>query len=310
MRQFIVPMKEAGQRIDKWLVQKMPGVSRNKIKSLLDQGRVLINQRRILIAGWELEPNDRVEVRLETETASTKEKSDEPKIKRFLNIIHEDKDILVVDKPAGVLAEPKKDSPHEDILSMVHDYLRRKYKAGKASYVALVHRLDRETSGVMVVAKSKLGMELEEAFRSHRVKRHYTAVVEGAMEKGGGKIDFPLEKGEFGGGRKVRIAEGPQERQGRRAVTLYEVLERYPQATLLRIMVGTGRTHQIRVHLAKIGHPLIGDAIYGRSKIRFPRHALHASFLSFVHPETKKKVEFESKLPKDILNFLDRLRGE
>lgn len=221
--------------------------------------------------------------------------------RQFIKVLYEDKDILVVDKPSGVLSEPKEDSPSPDLLWMIKGYLKRKYHG--TSYVKILHRLDRDTSGAIAVALSKIGENLEEDFRSYRVNRQYVAVVEGAVEKAAGKIDLPLEKGEFKFGKKVRVAK-----EGKKALTLFEVLERYPNATVLRVTAETGRTHQVRVHLAEIGHPLVGDKIYGVGRIPFKRQALHAQVLGFRHPRTQQKIRVESPLPSDIKELIDHLR--
>lgn len=350
-RQFIVHEGESGHRIDKWLTLKLPSLSRGQIKHLLDHGKVLVNHHRVLIAGWELEPNDSVEVRLpdggvpesreppvslrasqgrppaeragsnppvhygkQREPAPSPPKADPRKdrgtnkhsTQRFLEVIYEDRDIIVVDKPAGVLTEPKGDSPHDHLLGMIKGYLKRKHKDSRGSYVKLLHRLDKDTSGVVVAAKSRVGEQLEDQFRGHRIERNYIAIVEGRMEAEEGTINLPLEKGDFEGGRKSRVAHHKEE--GKEAVTRFRVKERYSNATLLNINVGTGRTHQVRVHLAEKGHPLIGDATYG-GKIRFPRHALHATLLAFKHPRTGKQERFEANPPKDLEQLIDQLRG-
>lgn len=355
-RQFIVSFKEAGERLDKLLVQKIPELSRNQIKQLLDRGKVLINSRRVLIAGWEVEEEDEIEVRVlragvpkeaevstvastlvkaglsESKTAAPVAKDrDLPKprighearriqktpvvIEKIekkvsqgpvhLDVVFEDRDILIVNKPYGLLTEPKKDSPHNDLLGMVKQYLREKH--GKDSYVKLVHRLDRDTSGILAVAKSKVGEKLEAQFRDHTVNRQYVAFLEGRLEKDEGRIEFPLEKGNFEKGRKIRVVEG--DKKGMKALTQFRVLERYPNATMISALVSTGRTHQIRAHFEKMGHPLIGDRVYGNSKIDFARHALHANVLGFKHPGNNKRLRFEVKLPKDLETLQTRLRG-
>ncbi|MDO8494214.1 MAG: RluA family pseudouridine synthase [Deltaproteobacteria bacterium] len=228
----------------------------------------------------------------------------QPKSQRFVDIVYEDRDLLVLNKPAGVLAEPKSDSPSPDILKMARQYLQRKFKEAGGSYLQLIHRLDRDTSGLIVLAKSKAGEKLSDLFRRGEINRQYLAIVEGAVEKSEGKIDLPLEKGEFSHGRKVKVSE-----TGKPSLTFYRVIERYEKATVLGIETATGRTHQIRVHLAEIGHPLIGDKIYGATKIKFPRQALHATVLSFRHPGTGKKVRFESKPGGDLETLIDRLRS-
>jgi len=296
-RQFIVLKNEARSRLDKWLVKKMEGVSRNKIKSFLDQGFVFINQRPVMIAGWELVANDKVEIRID----------EKPSRPRFLNVLFEDKDLIAVDKPSGVLAEPKTDSPHENMLGMIRAYLKRKFKDSRGSYVKLLHRLDKETSGVMVAAKSREGEQVEDQFRFQKIERRYVAVVEGAVKKNSGKIDFDLEKGEFGAGKKVKVVK---KGDGKNALTFFEVVERYPNATLLEVRVATGRTHQVRAHLAEIGHPLVGDSVYGARQIKFSRQALHASLLVFRHPTTGEKVILKSKPPEDIQKLIEKLRGD
>lgn len=302
-RQFIVPASERGSRLDKWLTRRMPEFSRGQIKYLLNCGEVLVNHRRVFIAGWELKPNDAVEVRLPAGPKFLKEKGAQ-KRGAPLNIIYEDKDIIVINKPSGVLTEPKSDSPHGHLLGMIRGHLKKRYREAGGTYVKLVHRLDKDTTGLIVAAKSKVGERLEDQFRDHKIERSYLAIVEGAVEQERGKIDFPIEKGSFEGGKKVRIAEG----EGKQALTFYEVKERYPAATLLEVRVATGRTHQVRLHLAKIGHPLVGDAIYGAGQISFKRHALHANRLAFSHPRSGKKMRFELKPPLDMQGLLDELR--
>lgn len=358
VRQFIVSSGEAGERLDKWLVRKIPELSRNQIKHLLDRGKVLINSRRVLIAGWEVEEEDEVEVRIiDSSTAVSAdavaipevgnplrakfsfsiEERDLPKPRLgheasrvaklretsasttptsgstgagpvHLDIVFEDRDILILNKPYGVLTEPKNDSPHNDLLAMVRQYLREKH--GKNSYVKLVHRLDRDTSGILAVAKSRVGEQLESQFRSHTVNRQYVAFLEGRLEQEEGKITFPLEKGNFEGGRKVRVLDGEHlGREAMKATTQFRVLERYKNATMVSALVSTGRTHQIRAHFEKLGHSLIGDRVYGKSTLDFSRHALHATVLGFKHPGTKKRLRFEIKLPKDLETLQNRLRG-
>lgn len=311
-RQFSVSKEDVGARLDHWLKTKMGEFSRGQIKHLLDQGKVLVNSRRVLVAKWILEPSDTIEVRLpEGEVPEAKGEIQRPAEtrpqtrRRFLDVLYEDRDIIVVDKPAGVLTEPKGDSPFEHLLGMIKGYLRRKFKDSKNSFVQLAHRLDKDTSGVVVAIKSKAGERLIEQFRNHRIQREYVAIVEGRIEEEKGVIDFALEKGEFHGGRKVQVA---RDGKGMRALTRFRVEERYTNATLLHVQLDTGRTHQIRVHLAEKGHPIIGDALYG-SHVSFQRQALHASRLAFKHPVSGKIMRFQSKLPKDLQELIDQLRG-
>lgn len=368
---FTVDDKHAGERLDKWLCQRLPQMSRSQIKALLDDGRVLVNRRRVLIAGWELEPHDSVEVRIPSGfrgernssdfnnvNAESEARSQRPEVRRVetsgprnigdsierfvtkqrkferpqhfgknekhgkqgrhegprlhLKVYHQDRDILIVDKPAGVLAVPadRNDRDKDTLLARIYSYMKRKHRGSKHSFVSPLHRLDVETSGVMVFALSKVGQKLERQFKDHTIRREYTAVAAGRVEQERGLIDIPLEKGDFHGGKKVRRAESGQ---GMLAVTEYRVKERYNHATLLEIRVRTGRTHQIRVHLAEKGFPLLGDKVYFDETMtgapEFHRHALHAHFLAFKHPADGKKLSFHSPLPEDMKQLIDDLRS-
>lgn len=290
--EFIVSSNEKGQRIDIWLSKKISPPSRKEAKRLLNNGAVYVNGKRIYIASWELKPRDRVEVR-EAKTAQYGT--------GHVKVIYEDRDIIVVDKPAGILSAGDEKGLRQNMASLVRGYLRRKYQG--ASYLKPVHRLDAETSGVMVFSKSKKGDGLEEQFKQHKIERRYLAIVSGRIRDESGTIRTPLEKGAFEGGRKSRASP-----EGKKAVTEYRVKERYANATLLELRVLTGRTHQIRVHLSHMGYPIIGDKLYG-GEMLLPRHALHAHRLGFAHPATGKWMTWESPPPHDLAEFIDRMRG-
>jgi 23S rRNA pseudouridine1911/1915/1917 synthase len=368
-KEFDVIQKDAGSRIDKWLCERMSNVSRKQVKDLLDDGRVLVNGKRVVIAGWELMDGDHVEVRLppsfgsfsseditlpdsaaspeaapnkvEYESVPSIADSIERHLKRKVDrhramaaasreqrkgqkrgekqergrseakdkrikIYFEDRDVIVVEKPSGIEAVSSKEGASDDMLSQVHAYMKRKFKNAKNSFVHPVHRLDTETSGIMVFALSNVGKQLEEQFKKHSIKREYTALVEGRVDNEHGTIRKALEKGEFGEGKKVRESD-----EGKTAITEYQVEERYADATLLCVRVQTGRTHQIRVHLSGEGFPIIGDKLYHGDvpmKHRFQRQALHARLLGFRHPRTGRKFQFRSALPGDIKRLIGELR--
>lgn len=291
-RLFTASEKDSGERLDKWLCKKMPDISRKNIKRILDSGRVLVDNRQIYIAGWEIKAKDKVEILAEGEML---------KKSRYIKVVYEDRDIIVVDKPAGILSVPQKETVKENMFDAVKDYLKRKHESD--SYLYPLHRLDAETSGLLVFAKSNAAKRLKEDFKRHSIERRYVAIVKGAVKKHGGRIDAPLEKGEYRLGRKARTSRG-----GKYSSTEYIVKERYPHSTMIELNVKTGRTHQIRVHTAAIGHPIIGDKLYGEGA-SFGRCALHAFMLGIKHPKTKKRMLFKSPIPKDMKGLVDRLRS-
>ena len=292
---YDVAKSDNGKRIDIWLAAKLDS-SRKKAKELLDAGLVRIAGKKIRIASWELRAGDKVSVQLEQKTRLTKP--------IFLKVYMDDKHVLVLEKPSGILAVPDLGEPDgNSMLGQVRAFLRRKH-GGKASFVEPVHRLDTGTSGVMVFALSKDSWKLRKQFEKHTTTRRYMALVEGRVEDDG-RIEAPLEKGKFSGGRKTRVSESENAKE---AKTDYRVVERYEDVTLLELTLFTGRTHQIRAHLSYIGHPVIGDRVYG-SSYKFPRVALHAHVLGFRHPVGKNKLEFKSDLPPDLKKKIDKLRG-
>ena len=319
MKHFKVTNKEAGERLDKYLVTKLGKISRSSIKEMIDAGRVKVNGKRVIIAKWETVAEDDIEVRLGGWTPKAKMEHVKGERKRpdeerqhktrrpFIKVVYNDRDILVVEKPVGfvIQASGKRDQ-EETYVDHLRSYLKKKYR-GSGSYVTPVHRLDKDTSGLMVFATSKVGERLVDQFKNHKVERMYLALTDGAVDKESGEINLSIKKGDFGFGKRASIG---RKDDGARALTRYLVKERYEKATLLRLDLRTGRTHQARVHLAAIHHPIIGDHVYGKAGgIRFPRQALHSHLLTFVHPGTGKKMTFKSELPEDMAALVDELRG-
>lgn len=317
----------APERLDR-VLQCLTALSRKKVKAQLDRGRVKLNGRKVVIASWIANPGDRIEL-LPEETEATETVPDAKPY--YLKVVYEDPNLLVIEKDSGIPCEPSTISTRPSIVAIINAYLKRKYPHLKHHYLGLVHRLDRETSGLMVYSKTREANQITDQFKRHSIERRYLAIVQGRIEGEGGKVEGFLKKSALlKGGKKVAIGT---EASGRHAVTHYRVKERYAGATLIEVKLNTGRTHQIRVQMDSIGHPILGDKIYGRTIFsdkepalpgrsrsggglgggreappRFNRQALHASFLSFHHPVTHKKMEFKSELPKDLRRLVDHLR--
>jgi 23S rRNA pseudouridine1911/1915/1917 synthase len=216
-------------------------------------------------------------------------------------IVHRDDDLLVVDKPAGLVVHPASSHRGETLV----DQLEGLTGGGPSDRAGIVHRLDKDTSGLMVVARNEdAHRELSRQLKERKAGREYLALVEGALESRTGTIDAPL--GRDRRRRTRRAVRGAGERE---ATTHFEVIEQLPADTLVRVKLETGRTHQIRVHFAAIDHPVAGDAEYGgRARHGLERQFLHAAGLSFTHPRTGDRLEFESELPGDLAAALERAR--
>jgi 23S rRNA pseudouridine1911/1915/1917 synthase len=225
-----------------------------------------------------------------------------------LSVLFEDEDLLIVDKPAGLLTVPTAARERDTLLARVLDYLHRRYRRRPVAFV--VHRIDRDTSGAVVFARNRESLRfLQDLFRAHRIEREYVALVEGTLS-GFGVFDADLVRD--AGQRRRGVARRGQE--GRRAVTRYRTVERAGPATLVSIELETGRTHQIRVHFAAAGHPVLGDPVYRPRgapppPADVPRQMLHARRLGFAHPRTGKVVRTESPIPSDFAAVLNALRS-
>ncbi len=302
---YLINQGLAGQRIDRVLPIFL-GLSRKKTKLLLDQGRVFVNKHRVVIASWEMKAGDEIEVK-----GDSVEENQIPAEKYFLKVVFEDDHLLVVEKDAGLPCETSPIATKPTLIAVINAYLKRSQLHLKHHYLGLVHRLDQDTSGLMVYSKTKEANKIADQFKRHTIRRHYLAVVRGRIEKDQGKIESFLKKSDLlTGGKKVATATADS---GTHSLTNFRVKERYGDASLVELTLNTGRTHQIRVHMAEMGHPVIGDRIYGEKKpdargITFPRQALHAAYLSFIHPVVGGRLEFTSELPKDMRRLVERLR--
>lgn len=291
---------DVGARLDKYLSNNIEGKSRSFIQGLIDSNSVLVNEKEVK-SNYKLRLSDEITVIMPEpiELDVKPEKID-------LNIVYEDKDIIVLNKPQGVVVHP---APGNYTGTLVNGLLYHcKDLSGINGVIrpGIVHRIDKDTSGILVIAKNDEAHNiLAEQFKEHSIKREYYALVEGRFNNLEGTIDKPI-----GRNKKDRLKMAIVD-DGKRAVTHYNVLEQYNNGTsLIKCTLETGRTHQIRVHMASIGHPLVGDPLYGLKKQRFKLQGqvLHAKTLGFIHPTTKEYIEFDSELPKYYLDLLDYLR--
>jgi 23S rRNA pseudouridine1911/1915/1917 synthase len=287
-------------RLDVALVHRHPGLSRRKAQDVIAKGQVTVNG---VVAR---EPGVAVNTGAALDWDPNRKAL--PRARLRLGALYEDTHVLVVDKPAGLLAVPTSPEARDEdtALGRVREYVRR--LRPRRPYVGLVHRIDRDTSGALAFALSaEARAGLIDAFRDHRIERRYVALVAGAPRAEEGRVDAPLGEAYVSGRRGVARPGEP----ARAAVTRWRVLERFARGALLEVDLGTGRQHQIRVHLAHVGLPVLGDAVYGSSApsvVRVRRQMLHARTLGFAHPLTGEPVHAESPLPEDFARALAALR--
>jgi 23S rRNA pseudouridine1911/1915/1917 synthase len=306
-----VPLAAAGRRFDQALAEMFPDYSRSRLSGWIKAGAVTLDgaqapPRQLLRGGEQV----RLQVELENEVSSEPENI-------ALTIVHQDEHLLVLDKPPGLVVHPGAGNPAGTLLNAL---LHLDPQLAELPRAGIVHRLDKDTSGLMVVAKTlPTYTALVDLLSRHEVERQYEAVVLGTMVSGG-TVDEPIGRSM---GDRLRQAVRDEE-DGKRAVTHYRLRERFRAHSLLQCQLETGRTHQIRVHLTHIGHPLVGDPLYGgglklpkgasaelASTLRgFRRQALHAEKLSFIHPATGEAVSFSAGRPADLQALIEALRAD
>jgi 23S rRNA pseudouridine1911/1915/1917 synthase len=302
-RHLTVDAAAAGARLDRWLVDAVPHLSRAKLQALIDAGRVRVDGVRRK-ASHRVGAGERVEV--EIPPPPPEELEPEP---IELTVVHEDEHVLVLDKPAGMVVHPGAGHARGTLAAAVLAHAPGTAGVGGPRRPGVVHRLDKDTSGLLVIAKTAMAYDsLTTQLAARTVRRVYLAVVHGRVAPAQGVVDQPIGRDPRD---RKRMAVQPAAR-GRRAVTHFRVIERLAGFTYVEARLETGRTHQIRVHLAWLGHPVAGDAIYGRRRpplpVPFEGLALHATALAFVHPVTGHPLEFRAALPSRIDRLLSHLR--
>ena len=301
--EFLVSWEEEGERIDKYLSALCPDLSRSYVQKLLKSGNVLVDGRQVK-ASYSIQEGERIF--LDVPEAVEPEIEAEP---MELDILYEDKDVILVNKPKGMVVHP---APGHYSHTLVNGLMA--HCKGQLSGIngilrpGIVHRIDMDTTGVLIACKNDMAHNsIAAQLKEHSIVRRYQAIVHGRIEEAEGRIE-----GAIGRDPVHRKRMCINEKNGKPAVTHYRVLERFRQFTYVECRLETGRTHQIRVHMASIRHPLLGDRVYGPAKCPFPRlqgQTLHAGVLGFVHPRSGAYMEFSAPLPSYFQELLRTLPG-
>ena len=299
-KQFNVTEQNINQRLDMYIASLDLDLSRSMTQKLIENGQVLVNEK-IPKASYKTKLGDKIEIEILEPKETNLEAQDIP-----LDIIYEDDDILVVNKPKGMVVHPGNGNLDGTLVNAVLNHCKCNLSGiGGEIRPGIVHRLDKDTSGLIVIAKNdKAHINLSKQIQDRKVKKIYTALVRGIIPEDTATIDMPIGRSNIDR-KKMAVRK-----DGKVAITHIKVIERYEKYTLIRVKIDTGRTHQIRVHMAEIGYPVVGDEVYSNGKNEFNVHGqmLHSTSLDFVHPITGKQMHFEAPLPKyfqDILNKLD-----
>jgi 23S rRNA pseudouridine1911/1915/1917 synthase len=299
-----------GERLDAFLAGLIEGWSRARLQRLIEEADVLVNGRAVK-SSYKLHLNDEIEVELTPPPSSTFAPENIP-----LDIVYEDDDLIVVNKPAGIVVHPAAGVTSGTLANALAFHFQKLSTSGGAARPGIVHRLDKGTSGLMVVAKTESAHEnIADQFRDREIFKSYVALVHGQVEKRTGQIDQPIARDR---GNRTRMAVV---RGGRPALSIYRVRKRFERFTLLNVELKTGRTHQIRVHLAWLKHPVVGDEAYGTGRdktipdhkvrtevAKLGRQFLHAEQLGFRHPRTDEAMQFTTQLPSELLAVLNEIK--
>ena len=297
----IVVEENANWRLDKIVAKKMPEFSRTRIQEMINHGLVLVNQK-MEKPSYKIKIGDQLEIIVVDNTDLDLEPENIP-----LNIVYEDNDIIVVDKPSGMIVHPSPGIVHGTLVNALLYHCDDLSGINGVNRPGIVHRIDKETSGLLVVAKNDHAHRmLSQQLRNHDMTRSYIALVHGLIPHQHGKVDAPI-----GRDSKDRQKMAVTMHNSKRAVTNFTVLRRYRSMSLIECRLETGRTHQIRVHMSYIGYPVYGDPKYGwRKDDQTYGQFLHAKKLGFIHPTTNKYMEFESELPEYFKQKLIQLQEE
>ncbi|HEY7750717.1 MAG TPA: RluA family pseudouridine synthase [Ignavibacteriaceae bacterium] len=314
---FEIPEGKKKVRIDIFLTNSIENATRSKVQKLIESYLVKVNGK-IVKSNYQLKPFDVIEA---THPISPRPENVEPE-EIPLAIVYEDDSLLVVNKPAGMVAHPAYANYTGTLVNALLHHTKKLSKLNDAGRAGIVHRLDKDTSGLLVVAKDEwTHAKLSEQFSKHTVDREYHAICWGKFDENKGEISSNITRS-----KQDRKKFTTSKFEGKTALTYYEVIEEFDFTSYVRIKLKTGRTHQIRVHLSSIGKPVFGDPTYGGRQVRYgsdipkikllvqdllklmPRQALHAKTLGFIHPVKKEKMFFDSELPEDMISLISALK--
>jgi len=291
-------VKEYWERIDHYLATALQPLSRSRVEKLIREGRVALNGVVVRKKSGEVFPDDRVVVEIEIEEETVFVPS------RSLRKLFEDEWLLVIDKPSGLPVHPGAGEKMETVLDLFRHYYPQIAAFADQERPGIVHRLDKDTSGVLILAKNEEALaRMQELFQEREMQKTYLALVKGRLRFRNGTIDLPLARSLKQRARFEVVGEDREDR--REATTDFSVIREFEKFTYVRLTPKTGRTHQLRVHLAHFGNPVLGDILYGKTRGQdFPRLALHAYRIEFVHPFTGNLLTVTSPLPADLRKYM------
>lgn len=300
MKEYIVSQEEKGKRLDTYIPSVDTDITRTSAQRLIEDGNILVNGKNAKVS-YKIQENDKISVEI------PEPKQIELKAQNIpIEIIYEDSDIIVVNKPKGMVVHPANGNPDGTLVNAIMAICKDSLSGiGGEIRPGIVHRIDKDTSGLLIVAKNdNAHVKMSEQIKNHEVKKTYIALVRGVFKENEATIDMPI--GRSTSDRKKMAVN----KNSKNAITHIKVLKRFDKYTLLKVNIETGRTHQIRVHLSHIGYPIVGDYTYSNGKNEFDviGQCLHAQKLEFKHPITQKDMCLEAELPQYFKDILDKLK--
>lgn len=302
MKRYVVKIDDEGKRIDAYIPSIDSEFSRTAVQRLIEEEAVTVNGKKTK-SSYKVQENDLIEIE-EKEPKEIELKAENIPIE----VIYEDEDIIVVNKPKGLVVHPAVGNPDGTLVNAIMAICKNSLSGiGGEIRPGIVHRLDKDTSGILIIAKNDLAhINLSNQIKNHEVEKTYIALVRGVVKENEATINMPI--GRSTKDRKKMAVN----RNGKSAITHFKVLKRYDKYTLLEVKIETGRTHQIRVHLSHIGYPVVGDYTYsnGKNDFNVEGQMLHSKKIKFKHPKTNKEMELEASLPEYFQEILNKLEGE